>query len=191
MGYLQTCTIASYHSIGRPESQSLDHVHDHLKYDDASWHSGGEFPKDLPDEAGATHTGMFVAWALLSGLAGDLHTHDSPNELAELESRSITPGAFFLEACDGKFTDEDLNEAGNAFAQTYFVFETGPYLADYEATLGHGLPDLYYVEDSWENFDRLKPVLDRRYHEWRSAHAPVRRPRWLAILAKWLFPRGD
>ncbi|MGN6118448.1 MAG: DUF7832 domain-containing protein, partial [Rhodanobacter sp.] len=43
-----------------------------MKYDDASWHYGGDFPKDLPDEAGATHTGMFVAWALLSGLAGQI-----------------------------------------------------------------------------------------------------------------------
>jgi hypothetical protein len=36
-----------------------------MKYDDASWHFGGEFPKDLPEEAAATHTGMFVAWAFL------------------------------------------------------------------------------------------------------------------------------
>src|SRR6266404_3538306 len=36
-----------------------------MKYDDASWHYGGDFPEDLPREAGATHTGMFVAWALL------------------------------------------------------------------------------------------------------------------------------
>jgi len=41
-----------------------------MKYDDASWHYGGDFPDDLPDEAGATHTGMFLAWALLSGLGG-------------------------------------------------------------------------------------------------------------------------
>ena len=33
------------------------------KYDDASWHYGGDFPKDLPIEAGATHTGMFLALA--------------------------------------------------------------------------------------------------------------------------------
>lgn len=40
-----------------------------MKYDDASWHCAGDFPKDLPEAAGATHTGMFLAWALLSGLA--------------------------------------------------------------------------------------------------------------------------
>jgi hypothetical protein len=72
--------------------------------------------------------------------------------------------------CDGKFTDEDLNEEGNAFASEYFDLEKGAYLADYEATLGAGLRDLYHVSDTWENYERLKPILDRRLSEWRSKH---------------------
>lgn len=31
------------------------------RYDRADWHSGGDFPKDLTDEAGGTHIGMFLA----------------------------------------------------------------------------------------------------------------------------------
>jgi len=139
-----------------------------MKYDDASWHYGGKFPKDLPIEAGATHTGMFLTWAVLSGLAGEIHIDDFPEDIPQLKSRSITPGAFFLASCDGKFTDEDLNDEGNAFAQAYFDFEKGKYLTDYEATLGAGLPELYYVKDTWENFDLLKPVLDKRLNEWRA-----------------------
>jgi hypothetical protein len=146
-----------------------------MKYDDASWHSGGKFPTDLPAEAGATHTGKFVAWALLSGLAGEIHTTDFPDAVPKLLSRSLTPGKFFLEACDGKFTDEDLNDEGNAFAQDYFDFEKGQYMADYEATLGEGLADLYYVEDNWENFDRLKSVLDRRFAHWKTRVRPSSR----------------
>src|SRR5713226_4475893 len=103
-----------------------------MKYDDASWHYGGNFPEDLAQEAGATHTGMFVAWAFLAGLAGDIYNTDFPDEIPKLQSRSITPGRFFLEACDGKFVDEDLNEQGNAFAIGYFDFKTGQFLADYE-----------------------------------------------------------
>jgi len=144
-----------------------------MKYDDASWHSGGKFPKDLPREAGATHTGMFVAWALLTGLAGEVYTTDFPDEIPKLRSRSWTPGRFFLEMCDGKFTDDDLNEEGNAFAQSYFDFKKGSYLRDYEATLGRDVSELYYVKDSWENFDRLKPILDRRFADWK-AKGPAR-----------------
>ena len=138
------------------------------KYDDASWHYGGDFPKDLPSGAGATHTGMFVAWALLTGLASDVFISDFPNELSKLRSRSLTPGKFFLDSRDGKFTNEDLNDLGNSFAEAYFDFEIGKYVADYDATLGGDLPTLYHVQDTWENFDRLKPLLDQRFAEWRA-----------------------
>ncbi|WP_116812883.1 hypothetical protein [Steroidobacter cummioxidans] len=140
-----------------------------MKYDDASWHYGADnFPKDLAEESGATHAGMFVAWALLSGLAGSIHIEDFPDDIPKLASRSVTPGVFFLEACDGKFTDEDLNEEGNSFASDYFEFEKGQYLADYESILGEPGRDLYYVADTWENFDRLRPVLDKRFAEWKA-----------------------
>ena len=40
-----------------------------MKYEDASWHSGADdFPKDLTAQAAGTHSGMFLAWALLGGL---------------------------------------------------------------------------------------------------------------------------
>ena len=139
-----------------------------MKYDDASWHYGGKFPKELPIEAGATHTGIFLAWALLSGLGGDIHTTGSPDEIQQLRSRAITPGKFFLEACDGKFTDEDLNQEGNAFVQAYFDFDKGNYLKDYDAILGRNLASLYHVSDTWQNFDLLKPLLDRRFVEWKA-----------------------
>lgn len=142
-----------------------------MKYDDASWHYGAKnFPKHLPQGAGATHTGMFVAWAFLSGLAGALHIDDFPNDIPSLQKRTVTPGAFFYEACDGKFTDEDLNDVGNSFAQSYFNFESGQYIKDYETLLGNKLPDLYCVADTWKNFDLLKPVIDKRFHEWRRVH---------------------
>src|SRR6185503_2266920 len=137
-----------------------------MKYDDASWHSGGSFPQDLPPEAGATHTGMFVAWAFLSGLAGELHIEDFPDDLPKLRSRAVTPGQYFLATCDGKFTDEDLNDEGNAFAQTYFDLEKGQFIADYEQTVGANLPSIYHVPDTWETFDRLRPIFDQRLSVW-------------------------
>jgi len=139
-----------------------------MKYDDASWHSGGDFPSELPPEAGATHVGMFLAWALLRGLGGRLVLENSAAAVQGLRSRSVVPGAFFMNECDGKLTDEDLNEQGNAFASQYYVSETGQYFADYEATLGGILPTLYHVVDSWDNFDKVAPVLDRRFAEWRD-----------------------
>ena len=146
-----------------------------MKYDDASWHYGGNFPADLANEAGATHIGMFVAWGLLAGLAGDIHLQESAVGLKALRDRSITLGNFFLTYCDGKFTNEDLNDLGNSFAAVYYESEPSPYLQDYEKLfltkrfLRSSLPSLYHVPDSWESFDRLRPVLDKRFATWRQA----------------------
>lgn len=108
---------------------------------------------------------MFLVWGLLSGLAGEIH---EPPQFEELKRRGITPGRFFLDECDGKFTDEDLDDEGNAFAAAYFDFETGEYLQDYEGTLAQEVATLYHVADTWENYDLLKPVLDQRFSEWRA-----------------------
>ena len=139
-----------------------------MKYEDVSWHSGGDFPGDLPAEAGGTHTGMFVTWALLSGLAGEIHLEDFEEDLSALKARSITPGAYFLQVCDGKFTDEDLSDEGNAFAESYVDPEKGKYLSDYEKVLGGDVPGLYHVEDTWANYDRLAPTLERRFKVWKA-----------------------
>lgn len=80
--------------------------------------------------------------------------------------RQTSPGRYFLDACDGKFTDEDLDQRGNSFAREYFDLSQGRYLRDYEEALGANFPTLYHVADSWENFDRLKQILDRRFSEW-------------------------
>jgi len=142
-----------------------------MKYDDASWHYEGDFPADLPPAAGATHIGMFLAWAVLHGLAGELHTEDSPEILQQLQQRAISPGEFLIRACDEKFTDEDLSDDGNAFAQHYYRSEGkwGDYLDDYEATLGQKGRSLYYVPDAWESYDRLAPVIQKRFNGWRAA----------------------
>lgn len=142
-----------------------------MKYDDASWHYGADnFSASLPQEAGATHTGMFVAWAFLAGLAGPLHIEDFPEDIPKLQKRIVTPGAYFYETCDGKFTDEDLNDIGNQFAQHYYDTANGQYLKDYEATLGQEVEELYAVADTWENYDRLSPVIEQRFREWSAKH---------------------
>jgi len=117
-----------------------------MKYEDVAWHSGSDdYPKDLPAQAAATHTGMFIAWALTSGLGSTLLAADA----GELRARKVTPGAFFYSQCDGKFTDEDLNDEGNAFAKLYFDPEVAMYLGDYDAVLCSGLKSAYHVPDTW------------------------------------------
>jgi hypothetical protein len=142
-----------------------------MKYDDWSWHCGGDFPTDLPPEAGATHAGMFLAWAVLAGLGSAEIAADFAREIGDLRAQRLTPGHFFLAVCDGKLTDGDLSDQGNAFAHAYFDLETGNFLADYEGSVGQSLPSLYHVADSWETYGKLKPILDRRFSEWKAARS--------------------
>lgn len=144
-----------------------------MKYDDASWHYGGDFPVGLPPEAGATHIAMFLAWAVLNGLAGEYHTNDAADELARLERREVTPTQWFIQACDEKFTDEDLDDQGNSFAATYYSAGEGLHAADksYLTDYCDKFPtanSLYEVEDSWASFDALAPIIASRFEEWRS-----------------------
>ncbi|MEO7100992.1 MAG: hypothetical protein ABI162_16670 [Luteolibacter sp.] len=138
------------------------------KYDDADWHYGGDFPSDLPNAAGATHIGMFVASCILQGLVGELHAEDFPEELEGLQSREITPGAWLIAACDEKFTDEELNDEGNAFAMDYYYSDGAQYLSDYERTLCRGLKTAYHAQDTWESFDKIDKVIRERFTEWRK-----------------------
>jgi len=141
-----------------------------LKYDDASWHSGGKYPEDLSDEAAATHSGMFLAWALLADLGGRLHLDDFTAEYQRLGARQITPGRYFLATCDGKLTDQEFNDEGNRFASEYYDLDSGRYLTDYADTFGDDLPSLYHVPDSWSSFDKMKDLLDQRFKEWQGGN---------------------
>jgi hypothetical protein len=134
-----------------------------MKYDDASWHA----QTAGASRAGATHIGMFLAWAILAGLAADID-EVWREDIAVLKRREMAPGAWLVHFCDGKFNDAMLSVEGNAFAGVYYEDE-GEYLHDYARRLGGEVGSLYDVPDTWETYDRLAPALDRRLAQWRGA----------------------
>ena len=145
-----------------------------MKYDDATWHSGDEFPAGLAPVAGATHAALFLAWALFADLGGDYHVIDSAEDLERLRARRLTPGQYFLAVCDGKLTDEDFSPEGNDFALGYYQQGVAGFIGDYQEYLAKGLPTEYHVADSWTSYDKLKPVLDRRLANWRRGRVAPR-----------------
>lgn len=141
-----------------------------MKYDDASWHSDGDFPADLAPEAGATHIGMYVAWLLLQGMAGEELVDDMKDELHALTQRTMTPGQFLL-VRDGKFLDDMVNDEANAFTLEYYQADDCLYPDDYIELLADDLPSIYHAADTWENFDRLAPVIAQRFTTWQAARS--------------------
>ena len=123
----------------------------------------------LPPGHAGTHIGMFLAWAILNGLEDD--QQHSAELLARLRRRELTGRQFFEAACRGKFAEKDLNVEGNAFARQYYSDDTGKrgdYFADYKRVLVRGLPSFWHVADTWDNYDKIAPVVSRRYEEWKN-----------------------
>ena len=144
------------------------------KYDDASWHYDGDFPSDLPVEAGFTHIGMFVVWAISANLViGEEDITDLDELQRSVLNRSMTPGGLLEREYDGKFCDDCLTEEGKAFATAYYE---NRYIDDYCGLLEEGLPSSYHIEDSWDTFDKLKPLLDQRFNEWKYGTLQLKQP---------------
>lgn len=133
------------------------------KYDDASWHYGGDFPPDLPHEAGATHIGMFLAWVIHRDLASDTLKQDFPEAIERVRLRQMTGRAFLLSCCDEKLTDDDLNDQANRFAASYLDEQ---YINDYVEIVPDAYESVYHLEDTWENFDLVAKFVDHRFEEW-------------------------
>ena len=144
---------------------------DCVAYDRYDWHSGGNFPADLPAEAGGTHIAMFLCWMILRGHAGTEHREDSEEVMEPLVRRELTPGEWFFKWCDGKFWNADLDEDGNSFARAYYAEEGQPfkhYIDDY-AGIFPDHPNVYSVPDTWASFDRISPKIEARYLVWKDS----------------------
>ena len=154
-----------------------------MKYDDASWHSDGEFPATSPVEFGGTHIALMLKWCFLKGWAGELHTEDedSAQDLERLLRGDMSATEYLFAWCDGKFTDEDLSAEGNAFMLHYY--ERGPYHEDYVQHFG----PMYVRPESEHDFDKFSEMVEARYRAFLAADAidglgpdapPSRRPWW-------------
>jgi len=147
-----------------------------MKYDDASWHYGRDFPSDSPQEYAGTHIALFLKWCFIKGWAGELHLEEEPEDTQKVIDGSISATEFFFKYCDGKLTDEDFNEQGNAFAEKYYGDE-GLYLDDYAEHFG----DLMYVApESAHDFNKFASILESRIQSeiLTESQAKATKPWW-------------
>lgn len=128
-----------------------------MKYDDATWHSGGQgFPDTSPPEYGGTHIALFLKWCFIQGWAGADHLENRPKEVKRVRDGTMAATNFLFNYCDGKFTSEDLTDAGNRFAGAYY--ESG-YLRDYSTLFG---PMTYALPEKDHDFAMLSAMLNDR-----------------------------
>lgn len=64
--------------------------------------------------------------------------------------------------------ERELSDEADNFAREYLNIHNDVYTAkDFMDILAEGLPTIYHVRDSIENYNRIEPVIDRRYQEWK------------------------
>ena len=156
-----------------------------MKYDDATWHSGGNFTAESPAEYGGTHIALFLKWCFVKGWAGKLHLEHEPEDVQRVIDGELAATEFLFTYCDGKFTDENLNEEGNRFATEYYG-KDGLYLEDY----GEHFGDLVYTApESEHDFMKFSSVLEKRYRSGvlTKSSRPKRRPWWKLWGKNWPY----
>lgn len=142
-----------------------------IVYDKAKYHFDAEnYPKDLPVEQAYVHTGMFLGWII----DNDLFNKEFFDELGILKdinafrNRKIKATDIYRNQLDGALTSEDLSEEGNSFAQYYFDANKWPFINDYTKLFDLSSDKIYSVEDTWENYAKVKKIIDQRYTEWKK-----------------------
>ena len=130
-----------------------------MKYDDASWHNGNEFPETSPDEYGGTHIALFLKWCFIKGWTGETHLDEEPEDVKKVINGELTATEFLFNYCDGKLTNEDFSKEGNNFAELYYG-DNGLYLNDYSEQFY----ELMYIEpEEKHNYTQLSNTIEQRY----------------------------
>lgn len=161
-----------------------------LEYDLWRWHTEGAFPKDQLPEQGYVHIGMFLVWLIdLDMLDPDWVAKSGVSRgVSAIRDRDGSPCGL-RDMTDGRFASAMLSAEGQAFASAYYAPEFG-YTRDWSRVFGRQASH-YAVPDEWPTYDRIGPVIERRYQEWIGAGRPelMPMPGLLGALLR-LVPKG-
>lgn len=138
-------------------------------YDKAKWHYGGKWPEGLPESQAYVHTGLYLGWLVDRGLVSEVFEREFRKPLMAFSARQLT-GPKLYEECDGVLSDDLLSTEGNEFTAAYFETDDGGYIDDYVG-LFPDAPSAYHVSDTWDNYERVRVQLDRRFDAWCAAVA--------------------
>ena len=128
-----------------------------MTYDDLDNH----LPAAGSIDRAAVPLGMYLAWCANLGLLSTAFQQAHERLVLRLRYREITGSELLVAGCGGSLTSDVLSEAGCAFTRTYL----SGFLADCRAVFGE---DVYGVQDDWSQYDRIAPVLTKKYMTGRA-----------------------
>lgn len=138
-------------------------------YDKAKWHYDGDFPAGLDRMQAYVPSGMFIAWAIKNDLVSSKIRKRDKVDIELVKRDEMTGAQFFRSNWDGVLTSRELSDEGDAFAREYMNIQNDIYTAtDFADVLAKGLPTIYHVEDTIENYRLIEPIIAERYREWKA-----------------------
>lgn len=141
-----------------------------IAYDKGKYHDETITELGLHEQQASVHTAIFLGWVIESRLFSEAFAKESPGLISAYLSKEKTSVQVY-DWWDRCLVDDMLNDEGNAFAQDYFDFETGSYLADYSALLAKGLQTVFHVPYSWEHQERMSARITKRFQQWKRKRA--------------------
>jgi hypothetical protein len=143
-------------------------------HDQADHHLETVSDEGLSEEHASYHVLPMFRWLIERNLMSDLFVEQWAAELASYRRGDITLYRLY-ETGDRCLIGAMLSKEGNAFTLHYFDFARGKYLSDYIAALADGLPTAFHVVYSEDAYARMRPLIERRYAEWKQS---TRKPWW-------------
>jgi hypothetical protein len=134
-------------------------------FDKAKFHDNSVEQLGLDEEQSFVHTGLFFAWLVNNGLMSDFFVEETGTAIEKLKDRKVSPSTIYMN-WDGVLLGEMLSDKGFNFALSYFDFDKGSYMADYEKIFNVTGDQVFTVKDTWENYDKIKATIDAAYEKW-------------------------
>lgn len=134
-------------------------------YDLAKNHFLGDFPASLPIEKAYLHIGIYMGWVIDMKLYSEYFEEEASTEIYRFSRREI--GCIILaEIWNGALSHELFNDETNLF--TYYYYAGGLFKKDYTEVLVKSHKTIYHVEDTWENYEKLRDRMTERFIEWKK-----------------------
>ncbi len=138
-------------------------------YDKAAYHDEAVAKLGLPEEHTENHTLFFLRWLLETNLVSEWYLKETAETREACREGKATVRDVYRQMASA-LMDDMLSAEGAEFVKDYYSVSKvrlAGYPRDYEITLQGNLASSYHVPYTEENYQRIRPVIDRRYQDWK------------------------
>ncbi|MEA5001981.1 MAG: hypothetical protein VB081_00565 [Christensenella sp.] len=139
-----------------------------MAFDKMDWHAVN-FPDSIAYECAGTHMGMYLAWLIENDLIEEEWFGEFDAEMQKVKNREMTGRDLLIECFDESLIEDLMTDEALEFTAEYY---DSHYIDDYADVLGNDSADcefaVYLHEDTWENYDRVEPLISAKFEKWKN-----------------------